>query len=173
MSSCMRMGNPRIWMSFSSIMLSRPDLDPRREVGKLVDGEDAAVGPGDDPEVDDFLVGIGQLARGGLDRVDVADEVRDGDVRGGQLLAVAGVARHPLDGSGVPALAATVSLPFLLTGARGSSFVSVPAMTGTCSSRNRTRPRRIRVLACPRSPRRMKSCLERMALTRPGMTVDS
>ena len=33
------------------------DLDARREVGQLVDGEDAAVGARDDAEVDDLLVG--------------------------------------------------------------------------------------------------------------------
>ena len=91
--------------------IEQAHLDPRREVGKLVDGEDPAVGAGDDPEVDHLLVRVGELARGGLDRVDVADEVRDGDVRGGELLPVARVPRHPLDRRRVAALLPPAPFP--------------------------------------------------------------
>ena len=63
--------------------------------------------------MDDLLVRICQLACGSLDRVDVADEVGDGDVGGGELLPIARLARHPLyrrcvpeAGNELPALAA-------------------------------------------------------------------
>jgi hypothetical protein len=47
---------------------------------------------------------VGQVAAlGHLDRVDLADQVGDGGVGGGQLLAEALVAVHPVDG-GVVAL---------------------------------------------------------------------
>ena len=72
-------------------------LDARRQVGQLVDGEDAAVGARDDPVVDDALVGVGEPLGGRLDRVDVADQVGHGDVGGGELLVVALVAVHPVD----------------------------------------------------------------------------
>ena len=63
------------------------DLDPLGQVGQLVDGEDAPVGPRHQPEVDGLRVAEG-AALGDLDRVDVADQVADAGVRGGQLLAV-------------------------------------------------------------------------------------
>ncbi len=47
--------------------------------------------------MDDLGVGVGELAGGRLDRVDVAQQVGDRDVRGGQLLVVARLARQPLD----------------------------------------------------------------------------
>src|SRR3990170_2302043 len=46
-------------------------------------------------------------------------------------------------------------------------------MLGTSSSRKAVRPRRIRLLAWPRSPRRIMWCFERMALTICGITVSS
>ncbi len=64
-------------------------LDARREVGQLVDGEDAPVGARDDAEVDDLGVGEGELAGGRLDRVDVAQQVGDRHVGRGELLVVA------------------------------------------------------------------------------------
>ena len=78
-------------------MLSRPDLDALGEVGQLVDGEDAAVGARDEAVVDGRRVRQ-VAALGDLDGVHLADEVGDGDVRRGQLLAVAPVARQPVDG---------------------------------------------------------------------------
>jgi hypothetical protein len=71
-------------------------LDALGQVGQLVEREDAAVGAGQEPVVDGQLVGE-IAALGHLDRVDLADEIRDGDVGGGQLLAVAAVARDPRD----------------------------------------------------------------------------
>ena len=63
------------------------DLDALGQVGQLVDREDAAVGARDQAEVDGLRVAEG-AALGDLDRVDVADQVADAGVRGGQLLAV-------------------------------------------------------------------------------------
>jgi hypothetical protein len=75
-------------------------LDALRQVRQLVDAEDAAVGPRNQPVVDRELVGEVPALRD-LDRVDLAHEVRDGDVGRGELLAVAPVPRHPLDRGGV------------------------------------------------------------------------
>jgi hypothetical protein len=73
-------------------------LDARREVGQLVDGEDAAVRARDDAVVDDLFVGVGQALVRGLDRIDVADEVRDGDVGRGEFFAISLLAVQPRDG---------------------------------------------------------------------------
>jgi hypothetical protein len=67
------------------------------EVRQLVDREDAAVGARHDAEVDDLLVGVRAPLGRGLDRVDVADQVGDRDVRRRELLAVALLARDPGD----------------------------------------------------------------------------
>ena len=68
-------------------------LDPLGQVGQLVQGEDAPVGPRHQPVVDGLGVAEG-ASFGYLDRVDVADQVADARVGGGELLAVpvAGVA---------------------------------------------------------------------------------
>ncbi len=73
------------------------DLDPLGQVGQLVQGEDAPVGPRHQPEVNGLRVAQGPPF-GHLDRVDVADQVPDAGVGGGEFLAVplAGVA--PGDG---------------------------------------------------------------------------
>ena len=84
--------------------VQKPDLDARLEVGQLVDREDAAVRARDDAEVDDFLVGVRAPLGRGLDRVDVADQVRDRDVGRRELLAVALLARDPRDRRGVALL---------------------------------------------------------------------
>ncbi|GMA41884.1 hypothetical protein GCM10025883_39290 [Mobilicoccus caccae] len=63
------------------------DLDAFGEVGQLVDRDDAAVAARDEPEVDGL--GVAEAAAlGDLDRVDVADEVSDARVGGGELLRV-------------------------------------------------------------------------------------
>ena len=72
------------------------DLDPLGQVGQLVDGEDAAVGARHQAVVDGLRVAEG-AALGDLDRVDVADQVADAGVRGGQLLAVPVAAVQPAD----------------------------------------------------------------------------
>ena len=76
--------------------VEQADLDALGEVGQLVDGEDAAVGAGHQAVVQRELVGQ-VAALGDLDRVDLADEVGDRRVGGGQLLAEAVVAVHPVD----------------------------------------------------------------------------
>ncbi len=73
------------------------DLDALGEVGQLVDGEDAAVGARDEPEVDRLGVPEG-AALGDLDGVDVTDEVTDGGVGRGELLPVAQRPVQPADG---------------------------------------------------------------------------
>src|ERR1035438_6287323 len=78
--------------------VEEPHLDFAGEIGKLVDGENAAVGRRRQAVVDGELVGDVLAAAGGLDGVDIADHVGDGDVRGGQLFDVALVAVEPRDG---------------------------------------------------------------------------
>ena len=76
------------------------DLDPLGEVRQLVDREDAAVRARQETVVDGQLVGeVAPL--GHLDRVHLTDQIGDGDVRRGELLAVAAVAREPDDAGGV------------------------------------------------------------------------
>ena len=70
------------------------DLDPLGQVGQLVQPEDAAVGARHQAVVHGLGVAEG-AALGDLDRVDVADQVTDAGVRGGQLLGVAVVAVAP------------------------------------------------------------------------------
>ena len=63
-----------------------------------------AVGPGQQPEVHGQLVGQQVPAARRLDRVDVADEIGDGDIGRCQLFDVALVAPEPGDRRGVAAL---------------------------------------------------------------------
>ncbi len=73
------------------------DLDFGGEVGEFIEGEDAAVGAGDEAEVHGGF--IGEVASLGVfDEVDFADEVGDGDVGGGEFFVVAGGAVDPFDG---------------------------------------------------------------------------
>ena len=76
--------------------VQQPDLDALREVGQFVDGEDAAVGARNEAVVEGELVAE-VAALGDLDGVDLTDEVGNRGVGGGQLLAVAEAAVHPLD----------------------------------------------------------------------------
>ena len=76
--------------------VEQADLDPLGEVGQLVDRDDPAVGPRDEPVVEGQLVGQ-VAALGDLDRVDLADQVGDRDVGRRQLLGVAPVAGQPVD----------------------------------------------------------------------------
>ena len=72
------------------------DLDALGEVGQLVDRDDAAVAARDQAEVDGLRVAEA-AALGHLHRVDVADQVGDAGVGGGQLLGVPLVAVPPRD----------------------------------------------------------------------------
>ena len=74
------------------------DLNFAGEVGDFVDGEDAAVGAGKQAVVHGELGAELVAGAGGLDGVDVADEVGDGDVGGGELFDVALAGGHPGDG---------------------------------------------------------------------------
>ena len=68
--------------------VEQPDLDALGEVRQLVDREDAAVGARDEAVVDGELVAeVAPL--GDPDGIDLADQVGDRCVGGGQLLAVA------------------------------------------------------------------------------------
>ena len=68
------------------------DLDFAGEVGQLVDGEDAAIGAGQQAIVHGELAGEVLRAARGLDGIEIADEVGDGHVGRGQLFHVALVA---------------------------------------------------------------------------------
>ncbi len=74
------------------------DLDLAGEVRDLVDGEDAAVGAGQQAVVHGQLGAELLAGARGLDGVDVADQVGHGDVGRGELFDVAVVGRHPGDG---------------------------------------------------------------------------
>jgi hypothetical protein len=76
------------------------DLDTLRQVGKLVDRQDPAVGAGDETVVDGQLVGE-VAALGHPDGVDVTDEVGHRGVGRRQLLREALVGGHPDDGGRV------------------------------------------------------------------------
>ena len=71
-------------------------LDPLREIGQLVDRDDAPVGARDETEVDGLGVAEAAALRH-LHRVDVADQVRDAGVGGRELLGVALAAVPPRD----------------------------------------------------------------------------
>ena len=76
--------------------VEQADLDALGEVGQLVEAEDAAIGARHEAVVNGQLVGeVAPL--GDLDRVHLAHEVGDGDVRRGELLAVALVTGNPVD----------------------------------------------------------------------------
>ncbi len=137
-------------------------LNPRLEVRQLVDGENAAVGARHDAEVDNLLVGVGEPLVGGLDGVDVADEVGDRGVRRRQLLAVARLPGQPLDRRVVAPLLHDCA-PLLGDRIEGILVEGVSSITGMWSSRSRGNMRMRRLLACPRSPKRMRSCFARMA----------
>ncbi len=71
------------------MMLNRPTWTLPLRSGSSLIGEDAAVGPRQQAEVHGELVGEQVAAARRLDRVDVADQVGDGDVGRGELLDVA------------------------------------------------------------------------------------
>ncbi len=76
--------------------VEQTDLNALGEIGDLVDREDAAVGARHQPVVQrQFVAEVATL--GHLDGIDLADEVGDRRVGGGQLLTVTIVAMHPFD----------------------------------------------------------------------------
>ena len=88
------------------------DLDFSGEVGELVDGEDAAVGAGEQAVVHGELGAEVLVAAGGFDGVDVADEVGYGDVGGGEFFYEAVVGGEPGDGGFVAQFGDEVAAEF-------------------------------------------------------------
>ena len=133
-----------------------PDLDALGEVGQLVDREDAAVGPRHEAVVERELVGE-VSALGDLDRVDLADQVGDRGVGRGELLAEPFARGAPSGSASSSPISSTRSRACFDTGSYGSSLISLPAMIGIHSSSSPVSERIMRVLACPRSPRKITS----------------
>ncbi len=80
------------------------DLHLAGQIGQLVDREHTAIGARQQPVVHGQLVGELQAGARGLDRVEVADEIGDRDVRRRELLHVARVAVEPRDRQAVAGL---------------------------------------------------------------------
>ena len=114
-------------------MFEQADLDPLGQVRQLVDREDPAVGARDQAVVERQLVAE-VAALGDPDRVDLADQVGDRDVRRRELLGVAPVARQPVDRRVVAVLVDDRAGRSAMIGAYGSSFSSPPRTTGSASS---------------------------------------
>ena len=124
-SSGSRTMKPRTWTSRSSRMLSRPTWIRSARSGSSLIAKMPAVRARDEPVVQGQLVRE-VAALGDLDRVDLADQVGDGDVRGRELLAVAPVAREPVDGGLFAALGSTIARAAALTGC-GRVVIELPA----------------------------------------------
>ena len=86
------------------------DLDALRQVGQLIDRDDAAVRAGHQAEVDRLRVAQA-AALCDLHRVDVADHVCDGGVRCGELLDEPLRPVPPHDGEGIAVRRALASEP--------------------------------------------------------------
>jgi hypothetical protein len=80
------------------------NLDFAGEVWHLVDGEDAAVGTGQQAVMHGQLIGEIVPGARGLDRVEIADQVGHGHVRRRELFHVTVFAAHPGDGRVVAVL---------------------------------------------------------------------
>jgi hypothetical protein len=81
--------------------VEQADLHLAGQIGQLIDREDAAMGARQQsvvhrPHVAEFEAGFG-----GLDGIDVANQVGDGHVGCGQFLDVAVLAIEPRDGDGI------------------------------------------------------------------------
>ncbi len=77
--------------------VEQSDLDLAGEIGQLVDGENAAVRPRQQPVVHRQFAREVQARLRRLDRIDIADHVGDRHVGRRQLFDVAGVASEPCD----------------------------------------------------------------------------
>ena len=153
--------------------VEQADLDLAGEIRQLVDREDAAVRPRQQPVVHRQLVGELQRGARRLDRIEVADHVGDGHVGRRELLDVARVARQPRDRQRRP-------LPRDACAARGTERrerivvdLAARARPGSLRRAGPASARRMRLFACPRRPSRMKLWRDRMALTICGTTVSS
>jgi hypothetical protein len=81
--------------------VEQPDLNLPRQIRQLVDREDPAIRPRQQAVVHRQLVAETQPGARRLDRIDIAEHVRDRDIRRGELLDVARIARQPLNGQRV------------------------------------------------------------------------
>ena len=81
--------------------VEQADLNLSRQIGQFVDGEDAAVGAGQQAVVHGELAGEFVSAARRFDRIDVADQVGDGHVGRGQLFHVAMLGSQPGNRRGV------------------------------------------------------------------------
>src|SRR5690606_4867486 len=79
-------------------------LNLSRQVGELIDREDAAIRSRQKTEVDRQFVRKQMTTPGGADGIHVSDEVRDGDIGRRKLLDVAGFGSDPGDGGVVAVL---------------------------------------------------------------------
>src|SRR5262249_24177384 len=68
--------------------VEQTDLDLSRQIRQFINSKDAAIGAGQQAVMYGVLAGQVVSAAGGLDGINVADEVGNGDVRGGQLFNV-------------------------------------------------------------------------------------
>ncbi len=77
------------------------DLNFARQVRQFIDGEDAAIGAGQQAIVHGQLVGEILPSACGLDRIEIADQVSHGNVGRRQLFHVAVLAFEPRDRRGI------------------------------------------------------------------------
>src|SRR5712664_660788 len=75
------------------------DLNFAGEVGKFIDGKDAAIGAREQAVVNGEFVGEVASAASGADGIDIADDIGHGYVGCGEFFDEAIVARHPGDRS--------------------------------------------------------------------------
>ena len=81
--------------------VEQANLNFAGEIGEFVDGENGAIGAGQQAVVHGEFAGKFVASAGGFDGIDVSDEVGDGDVGRGQFFYVAVVGREPGNGRGV------------------------------------------------------------------------
>ncbi len=77
------------------------NLNLARQIGQLVNRKNSAIGARQQPIMHRELAGQFMPAARRLDGIDIADQVRDGDIRRGQLLHVAMLGREPGNRRGV------------------------------------------------------------------------
>ena len=80
------------------------DLDFAGQVGQFVDGEDAAVGAGQQAVVHGEFAGKVLAAARGLDGIKIADQVGNRHIGRGELFNIAILAGKPGDGRGIAAV---------------------------------------------------------------------
>ena len=116
--------------------VEQADLNLAGEVGQFVDREDAAIRARQQAVVDGQFVRDVLPAARRLDRIDVADHVRDGHVRRRQFLDVALVAMQPSRWASRRRPRAIRSRQRRQIGRYGLSWISQPSTYGAHSSSN-------------------------------------